>query len=68
MNDSEVLLCVVFLLADGVKFVRVAFACRVAQNLIENNYRGVNDRFHFLGVLLGGIEWQHPEQDDFPQL
>ncbi len=51
---------------DGVKFVRAAYANTIANNLIENNNRGLNDRFHFFGVLVGQAERQHPEQDDFP--
>lgn len=51
---------------DGVKFVRAVYGCTVARNLIANNNRGVNDRFHFFGVLVGVAERQHPDQDDFP--
>lgn len=38
---------------DGVKFVRSVYACTVARNIIANNNRGVNDRFHYFGVLVG---------------
>ncbi|MFZ5775266.1 MAG: hypothetical protein ACOY3Z_07265 [Thermodesulfobacteriota bacterium] len=51
---------------DGVKFVRAVYGCTVARNLIANNNRGGNDRFHFFGVLAGIAERQHPEQYDFP--
>lgn len=50
---------------DGLKFVRAAYASTVANNLIENNNRGVNDRFHYFGILVGVAERQHPEQHDF---
>jgi len=50
---------------DGVKFVRAAYASTIANNLIENNNRGVNDRFHYFGILVGVAERQHPEQHDF---
>ncbi|OQK16698.1 hypothetical protein AU255_01975 [Methyloprofundus sedimenti] len=50
---------------DGVKFVRAAYASTIANNLIENNNRGVNDRFHYFGILVGVAERQHPEQYDF---
>ncbi|OQW94933.1 MAG: hypothetical protein BWK79_04190 [Beggiatoa sp. IS2] len=51
---------------DGVKFVRAVYACTVVNNLIANNNRGVNDEFHFFGVLVGAAHQQHPEQSDFP--
>jgi parallel beta-helix repeat protein len=50
---------------DGVKFVRAAYASTIANNLIENNNRGGNDRFHYFGILVGVAERQHPEQHDF---
>lgn len=50
---------------DGVKFVRAAYASRITNNLIENNNRGVNDKFHYFGVLVGVAERQHDEQHDF---
>lgn len=50
---------------DGVKMVRAAYASSITHNLIENNNRGVNDRFHYFGVLIGVAARQHPEQDDF---
>lgn len=50
---------------DGVKLVRAAYANTVQHNLIENNNIGVNDRFHYFGVLVGVAVRQHPEQDDF---
>jgi len=50
---------------DGVKFVRAAYGGTVAHNLIENNNRGVNDKFHYFGVLVGVAERQHDEQHDF---
>lgn len=51
---------------DGVKLVRAGYRCTVAGNLIENNNRGANDRFHFFGILVGVAERQHPDQQDFP--
>jgi len=51
---------------DGVKFVRSVYGCTVAHNLIANNNRGVNDKFHFFGVLIGVAVRQHPDQSDFP--
>jgi parallel beta-helix repeat protein len=51
---------------DGVKFVRSVYGCTVARNLIANNNRGMNDSFHFFGVLVGVAERQHPDQFDFP--
>jgi hypothetical protein len=51
---------------DGVKFVRAGYACTVARNIIAHNNRGINDRFHFFGVLLGAASRQHPDQSDFP--
>lgn len=50
---------------DGVKFVRAAYGGTVANNLIENNNRGVNDKFHYFGILVGIAERQHNEQHDF---
>lgn len=50
---------------DGIKFVRATFASTVANNLIENNNLGINDRFHYFGVLVGVAERQHEEQHDF---
>jgi parallel beta-helix repeat protein len=50
---------------DGIKLVRAAYASAVVNNLIENNNRGVNDRFHYFGVLVGVAERQHAEQHDF---
>jgi len=50
---------------DGVKLVRAAYASHIANNLIENNNRGINDRFHYFGVLVGVAERQHAEQHDF---
>jgi parallel beta-helix repeat protein len=51
---------------DGVKFVRAVYACTVANNLITHNNKGINDKFHFFGVLIGVAQRQHPEQSDFP--
>jgi len=51
---------------DGVKFVRAGYACTVANNLISHNNFGVNNQFHFFGVLVGVAERQHPDQSDFP--
>jgi parallel beta-helix repeat protein len=51
---------------DGVKFVRSVYGCTVARNHIANNNRGMNDRFHFFGVLVGVAKRQHPDQYDFP--
>jgi parallel beta-helix repeat protein len=50
---------------DGVKFVRAVYACTVANNIISHNNQGVNDQFHFFGVLVGNAERQHPQQSDF---
>lgn len=50
---------------DGVKLVRAAYGSSIANNLIENNNRGVNDRFHYFGVLVGVAERQHADQHDF---
>ena len=50
---------------DGVKMVRAAWQCHIQHNLIRNNNRGGNDRFHFFGVLLGHAKRQHARQDDF---
>lgn len=50
---------------DGVKLVRAAYANTISNNLIENNNRGTNDRFHYFGILIGQAERQHPDQDDF---
>lgn len=51
---------------DGVKFVRSVYGCTVARNLITNNNRGMNEGFHFFGVLVGVAKRQHPDQYDFP--
>lgn len=51
---------------DGVKFVRAGYRCYVGNNLIIDNNRGMNDRFHFFGVLIAVATRQHPEQFDFP--
>jgi parallel beta-helix repeat protein len=51
---------------DGVKFVRSVYACTVANNLITHNNKGINDKFHFFGVLIGVAQRQHSEQSDFP--
>ncbi len=51
---------------DGIKFVRSVYACTVANNLITHNNKGINDKFHFFGVLIGVAQRQHPEQSDFP--
>jgi hypothetical protein len=51
---------------DGVKMVRAAYANAITHNLIEHNNRGLNDRFHYFGVLIGVAARQHPQQDDFP--
>ncbi len=50
---------------DGVKFVRSVYSCTVANNLIVDNNRGVNKKFHFFGVLIGVAQRQHSEQSDF---
>ncbi len=50
---------------DGVKFVRAAYGGTVTNNLIENNNRGVNDKFHYFGILVGVAERQHDDQHDF---
>jgi len=50
---------------DGVKLVRASYGSNIANNLIENNNRGVNDRFHYFGVLVGVAERQHIDQHDF---
>lgn len=51
---------------DGVKFVRAVHSCTVAGNIIADNNRGINDRFHFFGVLAGVAKRQHSGQSDFP--
>lgn len=51
---------------DGVKFVRAGYHCNIENNLIIDNNRGMNDRFHFFGVLIAVAARQHPEQFDFP--
>ncbi len=50
---------------DGVKLVRAVHGCTIADNLICHNNRGINDRFHFFGVLLDAAKRQHPQQSDF---
>ncbi|WP_221894536.1 right-handed parallel beta-helix repeat-containing protein [Bathymodiolus japonicus methanotrophic gill symbiont] len=49
----------------GISLDNAAYASTIANNLIENNNRGVNDRFHYFGILVGVAERQHPEQHDF---
>lgn len=51
---------------DGIKCVRASYACTIANNLICDNNCGVNDEFHFFGILIGFAERQHPQQSDFP--
>ncbi|MFI3137221.1 MAG: right-handed parallel beta-helix repeat-containing protein [Methylococcaceae bacterium] len=51
---------------DGIKMVRAVYASSLCHNLIEHNNRGVNDKFHYFGVLIGVSSRQHPDQDDFP--
>ncbi|MDT8407310.1 MAG: right-handed parallel beta-helix repeat-containing protein [Methylococcales bacterium] len=51
---------------DGVKLVRAAMNTTITGNVITDNNRGVNEKFHFFGVLLGQADRQHPEQADFP--
>ena len=41
-------------------------SCTVAGNIIADNNRGINDRFHFFGVLVGVAKRQHLDQSDFP--
>jgi parallel beta-helix repeat protein len=50
---------------DGIKLVRAAYESTITGNLIENNNRGINDRFHFFGILVGVAERQHCNQYDF---
>lgn len=51
---------------DGIKFVRAAYETNVRSNLIENNNRGMNDRFHYFGILVGDAKREHVNQNDFP--
>ena len=51
---------------DGVKFVRAGYAITVTGNIIADNNKGQNDRFHFFGILIAGAPRQHPDQNDFP--
>jgi len=51
---------------DGVKFVRASYRCTIANNLIIDNNRGMNDRFHFFGILIAIAARQHIDQFDFP--
>lgn len=51
---------------DGIKLVRAGVSSSILNNLIEHNNRGLNDKFHFFGILLGVAQKQHPLQDDFP--
>ncbi|MCU7815064.1 MAG: right-handed parallel beta-helix repeat-containing protein [Candidatus Thiodiazotropha sp. (ex Rostrolucina anterorostrata)] len=50
---------------DGVKLVRAAYESSITGNLIENNNRGMNDRFHYFGILVGVAKRQHCNQYDF---
>ncbi|MBF0228856.1 MAG: right-handed parallel beta-helix repeat-containing protein [Desulfamplus sp.] len=51
---------------DGIKFVRAGYACSVSGNIIADNNKGQNNKFHFFGVLIGSALRQHEEQADFP--
>lgn len=51
---------------DGIKMVRACYAASIISNSIENNNRGVNDTFHYFGILIGVAARQHAEQEDFP--
>ena len=51
---------------DGIKLVRANYAVTVSGNMIIDNNRGQNDRFHYFGVLVGVAQRQHPDQTDFP--
>lgn len=51
---------------DGIKFVRSVYSCTVSGNIISNNNRGINNKFHFFGTLVGVAERQHKDQCDFP--
>lgn len=50
---------------DGIKLVRAAYEASIVCNLIENNNRGVNDRFHYFGILVGATKREHCDQNDF---
>jgi parallel beta-helix repeat protein len=50
---------------DGIKLVRAAYETSINGNLIENNNRGVNDKFHYFGILVGVAARQHCDQHDF---
>jgi parallel beta-helix repeat protein len=50
---------------DGIKLVRATYESSITGNLIENNNRGENDKFHYCGILVGVAERQHCNQHDF---